>query len=103
MSIFDKMKKRLVSLGLAATALAGCGNGNTGGAGTADEISGIAIDGNKMILTFAKIAPDALLTFTQFAPLPKKHLEGVDPVTLQQAAFWQSPVGSGPFKVKESR
>lgn len=69
--------------------------------GTADEISGIAINGNKVVLTFAKIAPDALLTFTQFAPLPKKHLEGVDPVTLQQAAFWQNPIGSGPFKIKE--
>lgn len=69
--------------------------------GSADEISGIAIDGNKVVLTFAAIAPDALLTFTQFAPLPKKHLESVDPVTLQQAPFWQSPIGSGPFKVKE--
>lgn len=70
-------------------------------AGTADEISGIVIDGNKVTLNFATIAPDALLTFTQFAPLPKKHLESVDPVTLQQAAFWQSPIGSGPFKVRD--
>lgn len=70
-------------------------------AGSADEISGIELDGNKVILHFATIAPDALLTFTQFAPLPKKHLENVDPITLQQASFWQSPIGSGPFKVKE--
>lgn len=69
--------------------------------GAADEISGIVIDGNKVTLNFASIAPDALLTFTQFAPLPRKHLESVDPVTLQQAAFWQNPIGSGPFKVKE--
>lgn len=69
--------------------------------GTADDISGIAIDGNKIVLSFAQIAPDALLTFTQFAPLPKKHLESVDPVTLQQAAYWQNPIGSGPFKTKE--
>lgn len=70
-------------------------------AGNADEISGVVIDGNKIVLHFATIAPDALLTFTQFAPLPKKHLESVDPITLQQASFWQSPIGSGPFKVKE--
>lgn len=69
--------------------------------GGADEISGITIDGNKIMIQFAKIAPDALLTFTQFAPLPKKHLEGVDPVGLQQAPYWQNPIGSGPFKVKE--
>lgn len=69
--------------------------------GGAKDISGIVIDGNKITISFAKIAPDALLTFTQFAPLPKKQLESVDPVTLQQAAFWQNPIGSGPFKVKE--
>lgn len=69
--------------------------------GSAEHISGIAIDGNKIILTFDKVAPDALLTFTQFAPLPKKHLAEVDPVKLQQASFFQNPIGSGPFKVKE--
>lgn len=70
-------------------------------AGTADSISGISIDGNKITLTFAKVAPDALLTFTQFAPLPQKYFADVDPVSFQQASYFQSPVGSGPFKVKE--
>lgn len=70
-------------------------------AGTAQDISGIVVDGNKLTITFAKTAPDALLTFTQFAPLPKKHFEGVDAASFQQAKFWQSPVGSGPFKIKE--
>ncbi|MFW5632148.1 MAG: ABC transporter substrate-binding protein [Acetivibrio ethanolgignens] len=70
-------------------------------AGEAEHISGIAVDGNKITLTFSKVAPDALLTFTQFAPLPKKHLEDIDPVSLQQASYFQSPIGSGPFKVEE--
>lgn len=69
--------------------------------GSAQNISGIVADGNKITLTFEKVAPDALLTFTQFAPLPKKHLESVDPLTLQQAPFFQNPIGSGPFKVKD--
>lgn len=69
--------------------------------GTAQEITGIVTDGNKITLTFATVAPDALLTFTQFAPLPKKYFEGVDPNGVQQAKFFQNPVGSGPFKVKE--
>lgn len=69
--------------------------------GSADNISGIVVDGNNITLTFSKVAPDALLTFTQFAPLPKKYFDGVDPNQIQQAAFFQNPVGSGPFKVKE--
>lgn len=69
--------------------------------GSADNISGIAVDGKNITLTFAKGAPDALLTFTQFAPLPKKYFDGVDPNQIQQASFFQNPVGSGPFKVKD--
>ena len=69
--------------------------------GEADSISGISVDGNKVVLTFAKVAPDALLTFTQFAPLPKKYLADTDPISLQQAKYFQSPIGSGPFMVDE--
>lgn len=70
-------------------------------AGNAEHISGIAVDGNKITLTFEKVAPDVLLTFTQFALLPEKYLADVDPVSLQQASYFQSPIGSGPFKVGE--
>lgn len=69
--------------------------------GSAKEIEGIVVDGNKITITFDKVAPDALLTFTQFSPLPKKYLADVDPLKFQQATYFQSPVGSGPFKVKE--
>ncbi|AYE34839.1 ABC transporter substrate-binding protein [Clostridium septicum] len=70
-------------------------------AGNTKEVSGIVIDGNKITLTFDKVAPDALLTFTQFAPLPEKYFEGVDPLKFQQAEYFQKPIGSGPFKIKE--
>lgn len=69
--------------------------------GKAETFSGIKTDGNKITITFEKVAPDALLTFTQFAPLPKALLKDVDPLKLQQDKFWQKPVGSGPFKVGE--
>lgn len=69
--------------------------------GKAKTFSGIKTEGNKITITFAKVAPDALLTFTQFAPLPKALLENVDPLKLQQDKFWQKPIGSGPFKVGE--
>lgn len=67
--------------------------------GKAETFSGIKVEGNKIYISFAKVAPDALLTFTQFAPLPKKYLENVDPLQLQQDKYFQSPVGSGPFKI----
>lgn len=70
-------------------------------AGTATEISGIKADGLNVTIEFAKIAPDALLTFTQFAPLPEKYFTDVDPLKFQQAPYWQKPVGSGPFMVDE--
>lgn len=70
-------------------------------AGSAESITGIEVDGNKITLTFAKVAPDALLTFTQFAPLPQKYLAETDPISLQQASYFQKPIGSGPFMVDE--
>lgn len=69
--------------------------------GKAEDISGIKLDGNRIEITFDKVAPDALVTFSQFSPLPKKHFEGVDPLKFQQAKYFQKPVGSGPFKVDE--
>jgi ABC-type transport system substrate-binding protein len=68
---------------------------------TATEISGIKVDGQKITIEFAKVAPDALLAFTQFAPLPEKHFKDADPLKFQQAPFFQAPVGSGPFMVDE--
>lgn len=70
-------------------------------AGNAQELSGVVIEGEKITITFDKVAPDALLTFTQFAPLPEKYFEGVDPLKFQQAEYFQKPIGSGPFKVEE--
>ncbi len=69
--------------------------------GAAEHISGIVIDGNKLTFKFAKINPNIMLAFTQFAPLPMKYFEGVEPTLLQQADYWQKPIGSGPFKVTE--
>ncbi len=69
--------------------------------GSASSVSGIAVSGNKITLSFAQVDPNVLLTFTQWTPLPRKHLEGVDPAKFQQHPFWQNPIGSGPYKVKE--
>jgi peptide/nickel transport system substrate-binding protein len=69
--------------------------------GSADSVSGIAVDGNTITLTMAKLDPNLLMTFSQFAILPKHLLEDADPLQLQQDSFWQNPIGSGPFKIAE--
>ncbi|MFQ9702179.1 MAG: ABC transporter substrate-binding protein [Enterocloster clostridioformis] len=55
--------------------------------GSAEHISGISrFDGDTITLNFDRVAPGCkVLVFTQFAPLPKKYLADVDPVSLQQA------------------
>ncbi|MFO1150408.1 MAG: ABC transporter substrate-binding protein [Alsobacter sp.] len=70
-------------------------------AGKAQQVSGISVDGRTITLKFATLDPNVLLSLSQFAPLPKKHLEKVDPATIQQNAFWQRPVGSGPYKIAD--
>ena len=70
-------------------------------ANTFDSISDISTDGDVVNITFAELDPNMLLTFSQFAPLPKHLLEGVNPAEFQQHPFWQNPVGSGPFKIEE--
>ncbi|MGE4583070.1 MAG: ABC transporter substrate-binding protein [Sphaerochaeta sp.] len=65
------------------------------------KIDSIAIDGRTITFTYKEADPNALLCFTQFPPLPKKYFANVDPMQFQQAAFWQNPIGSGPFKVKD--
>ncbi|MDA8746821.1 ABC transporter substrate-binding protein [Litoreibacter sp.] len=68
---------------------------------TFDAISDMSADGDKITINFGTLDPNMLLTFSQFAPLPKHLLDGVSPAEFQQHPFWQNPVGSGPFKIAE--
>ncbi|MGE4610365.1 MAG: ABC transporter substrate-binding protein [Paracoccaceae bacterium] len=70
-------------------------------ANTFDSISDISVDGDVITINFGTLDPNMLLTFSQFAPLPKHLLDGVNPLEFQQHSFWQNPVGSGPFKIEE--
>lgn len=72
-------------------------------AGTATSVSGISSEGNKVTIKFTKPNANTLIAFTQWGPFPKKYFEGVDPTLVQQAEFWQKPIGSGPFKVEEAK
>ncbi|MBT3272564.1 MAG: peptide ABC transporter substrate-binding protein [Spirochaetales bacterium] len=69
--------------------------------GKASGISGITTSGNSITFKLATVDPNVLLAFTQFAILPEKYLGGIDPLKFGTNAFWQMPIGSGPFKVGE--
>lgn len=71
--------------------------------GTADEITGISVDGNTVTFTFTEVDPNALLTFSQLPPLPEHLLADADPLQIQQDEYFQNPVGSGPFKISDVR
>ena len=68
---------------------------------TFDAIENVSVEGDVITLSMSKLDPNVLLTFSQFAPLPKHLLDGVNPAEFQQHPFWQNPVGSGPFAIAE--
>ena len=69
--------------------------------GSADSMSGVKVDGNSVSISFATLDPNFLLSFGQMAILPKHLLADANPLEFQQDAFWQNPIGSGPFKIAE--
>ena len=70
--------------------------------GKNDNITGIILDNNKVIFKFAKVDPNALMTFSQWPILPEHLLKDSDPRRAQQSTFWQNPIGSGPFKIEKN-
>lgn len=71
--------------------------------GAADEITGVTVDGNVVTLTFEQLDPNVLLTLSQLPPLPQHLLADADPLQIQQASYFQAPVGSGPFRITDVR
>ena len=67
----------------------------------ADKVSGITVEGNKV--TFKLTAPGGNFEqiMAQFYILPKHKLESENPLELNNSKFWNSPVTSGMYKVKE--
>ncbi len=66
--------------------------------GEADTLVGVTAEGNTVTLKFATLDPNVLLTFSQFAPLPAKHFEGVDPVTAAAGAVLAEADRLGPVQ-----
>ena len=67
----------------------------------ADKVSGITVEENKV--TFKLTAPVGNFEqiMAQFYILPKHKLESENPLELNNSKFWNSPVTSGMYKVKE--
>ncbi|HEW0372379.1 TPA: ABC transporter substrate-binding protein [Streptococcus pneumoniae] len=67
----------------------------------ADKISGLTVDGNKVIFKLTAPVGDFEQMMTQFFILPKHKLESENPLELNNSSFWTAPVTSGMYKVKE--
>ena len=65
-----------------------------------NDAKSITVDGNKVIFEFNNPQPNALTVFSQWPVLPKHCLEKVTPENFAADTFWQSPIGTGPFKVE---
>lgn len=67
--------------------------------GTANSISGVkAVDPKTVQITLAKPDASFLFNLRLVCPLPKKLLQGADLSSAGKNAFFQKPVGAGPFK-----
>ena len=70
-------------------------------AGKTKELAGVSVKGDTVTVAFAQVDPNVALTFSQFAPLPKAYFAETDPAKFQQNPYWQKPIGSGPYMVKD--
>lgn len=69
--------------------------------GSADNISGISIEGDNLVIKISQRDDSFLSGLAQLAILPKHCFEGISPQEVENSDFWQAPIGSGPYKFKE--
>ena len=70
--------------------------------GGCQNIESMSAEGNVITFKFKQVLATQLQCFTQMHILPKHCLENVDYTQFQQDAFFQSPIGSGPWKVESA-
>ena len=63
------------------------------------NVESMEIDGNTINFKFKEVNVTQLQGFTQFHILPKHCFEGADISVLQSNPHWQSPIGSGAWKI----
>ena len=70
------------------------------GGATNIDFEKTTVDGNTINFVFKAVNVTQLQAFCQTHILPKHCLENSDASVLQQDAFWQAPIGSGPWKLE---
>ncbi len=70
--------------------------------GTAEEISGLILEDNRITFRLTSRVGSFMNAMAQFAILPEHILRGTAPESLEANAYWDSPVGCGPYKITES-
>ncbi|WP_284639280.1 ABC transporter substrate-binding protein [Paenibacillus silviterrae] len=70
-------------------------------AGTANDLAGVTVEGNKLTIKLAEPVGVFLLTMAQWPPYPKHLLEKEDPAKIHLASFWEKPIGNGPYMITE--
>lgn len=67
----------------------------------ADDIEGLSVDGNVISIDMEKPCGTFLLAMAQFNIFPRHKIEGLDPTTLNSSSFYDWPIGTGPYMIKE--
>ena len=68
--------------------------------GTAENVSGITVDGNAITIELNEKDSQFLNSIAQLAILPKHCLKNVPAEDINSSDFWQEPIGCGPYKVE---
>jgi peptide/nickel transport system substrate-binding protein len=69
--------------------------------GTADDLAGLSVDGNKLIIKLSSPHNTLPNVLAQFAILPEHCLKDADLLEIANSEFWGHPVTSGMYKVDE--
>ena len=69
--------------------------------GSADELSGITVDGNTIAIELAKPFADFEAVCSQIPVMPKEALKDADPLEIQKDDYFKNPITDGEYKVKE--
>jgi len=74
---------------------------NDGTKTAANDIEGIRINGNVITITMDQPSGTFLLAMAQFNIFPRHKIEGLDPININASVFYDWPIGTGPYRVKE--
>ena len=67
----------------------------------ADNVEGIRINGNVITIEMEQASGTFLLAMAQFNILPKHKTEASNPLQMNASAFFDWPIGTGPYRIKE--